>query len=92
MKQNSGDSILSYTTRAMDLFARMTELTNQRSSSAISAIRIREYDSEIASCFCLGLRDELEFRVRQKNPKSLYEAVNFGIEAEREVAPKEIVR
>ena len=86
MKQNSGESILSYSTRAMDLFARMTELTNQRSSPAISAIRIREYDSEIASCFCLGLRDELEFRVRQKNPKSLREAINFAIEAEREVA------
>ena len=86
MKQNIGESILSYSARAMDLFARMTELTNQRSSPAISAIRIRECDSEIASCFCLGLRDELEFRVQQKNPKSLREAINFAIEAERELA------
>ena len=69
----------------MDLFARMTELNDQQSSPAIAAIKIREYDTEIASCFCLGLRDELEFRVRQKNPTKLREAINFAIEADREV-------
>ena len=34
----------------------------------------------------LLLLPRLEFRVQQKNPKSLREAINFAIEAEREVA------
>ena len=63
MKQNIEESILSYSTRVMNLFAGMTELTDQQSSPAIAAIKIREYETEITSCFCLGLRDELEFRV-----------------------------
>ena len=88
MKQNTGESTLSYATRALDLFTKMVEITERQSPVSIAAIKIRDYDSEMASCFCLGLRNELEFRVRLKNPTTLREAINLAIEAEREVSSR----
>ena len=85
MKQNLGESVLSYGARAMELFSKMVELTQKQSPADIAAFKIREYDSEVASCFCLGLRGELESRVRQRNPLTLQEAVNLAVEANREL-------
>ena len=84
LKQNQGELILSYAARAMELFSKLSEIAKSQSPANIAAIKIREYDSEVTSCFCLGLQGELEFRVRQKNPTSLQQAVNFAIESERE--------
>ena len=84
MKQNVGEPILTYAARAMELFSKLAEIAKSQSPANIAAIKIREYDVEVTSCFCLGLRGELEFRVRQKNPTTLQQAINFAIESERE--------
>ena len=61
------------------------ELT-EKQSPTIASTKIIEYDSEVASCFRIGLDNELiESRVRQENPRSLQEAINAAIDAERDV-------
>ena len=70
----------------MELYSTMVELAKSQSSVAVAAIKIRKYDAEVTSCFCLGLKGELEFRVRARNPSTLEQAINFTIESEREVA------
>ena len=86
IKQKTGESILSYGARAMELFSKMAEIAEQQSPGTIALVKIKEYDSEIASCFRLGLQGEMEARVRQKNPITLQEAINAAIEAERDVS------
>lgn len=85
LRQNTDETVLSYSGRAMDLFSKMVELTENQSTSTIAALKIEEYDAEVASCFCRGLKPGIESRVLQKNPKTLETAINHAIEAEREI-------
>ena len=86
ISQNPGESILSYGARVGELLNKMIELTEQQSSAEVATIKIREYNSEVANCFRLGLEGELEARVRQAAPTNLQEAINAAIKAERDLA------
>lgn len=63
IKQNLGESILSYVAKTVDLFSKVVEIAESQFSASIVALKVREYDLEAASCFCMDLRGELEFRV-----------------------------
>ena len=85
VKQDQGETILAYGARVMELYNKMVELTEQQSPPEIATMKIKEFDSEVATCFLLGLRGDIEGRVRQKNPSNLQEAINAAMESEKEL-------